>query len=838
MPTTDLPPATPDHILLERYTAARENPPFAELVARHGRLVFGTCLRILRTEADASDAFQATFLVLMRKSGTFRRGDNLPGWLHTVASRIALRARKRRAAQHILESEAAVSIDAHLPKPEPQWVGDLDEALARLPDTLRMPLTLCYLEGKTGDEAAAELGCSRSTLTRRLTEGRELLRRRLERLGVAVPAAALLTVLEGVASASEPPAAAVAALTGTSAAGVSPAALALAKSFATGSVGMGKLAAVIVTLVTITGVAGWGLFGGVRNDGAAQQPLLAATDPAPAATASPAEPPAGTPAKAIPTPPAASKPVARVPQAPKLPDEQLISSWQWDKFKWQPVESAITRPVNFAITVPPGHKFVTVAVDDADGVRVRNLLDAVEVGKLGGDPEAREPQLLAVQWNGLDDDGRPLPDGTYNIRGCSHPGVRLVYDYSFLNPGTPPWELYPNSGWGGDHGFPHAIACLRGHGGGKWRVAIGGTIAEGGTPAFILDGDDRKIHAFGRGWAGPKAMAAADGQLWVGLWSQKDLLRLEYHTGKQVPFKTAKGPHPTLTFDADVWGIAIGKDRVAVRLHDGKDPKKERVVIFDRDTGENRTEVKFTALVRRNGLVAWPDGRTLVVATDAGLMTLDMNDRKPDPKPLALKGVEKPGPLATDKDGNLYVLDRGVDYRVKVFSPALMPLGEIGAKGGQGDRLEFDPAALHGVEAISVDDDGICGSPRTATRTSEGPWVRPSHRGLEPRREARQVFCRNDVVWREQHLLARAGPDARSRVWRDLPARTGEEAGLPAVEVPHPGAARRRPTVALDWSTLYAVRLRAHVPERRQRQAPRLCPPVERLPNLVSGRRR
>jgi len=403
----------------------------------------------------------------------------------------------------------------------------------------------------------------------------------------------------------------------------------------------------------------------------------------------------------------ADPPISKAVASPaKLKDEQKISAWEWDKFKWQAVDAGSTRPVTFPITVPPGHTFVTVAVDNDNGVRVRNLLDAVEVTKLGGKPDSAEPQTLTVEWNGMDDDGRPASDGTYRVRGCSHAGMKLVYDYSFLNPGTPPWEHYPNSGWGGDHGFPHAIACLRGHKDGPWRVAVGGTIGEGGNPGFVLGADDRKVHAFGRGWAGPKAMCAADGQLWVGLWSGKDLIRLDYHTGKQVPFKAAKGSQPALKFDADVWAVAVGKTRVAVRVTDDKDPKKERVVLFDRETGENRLDVKFPTPVRRNGLAMRPDGKTLVAATDAGLYELDTNDPKPTPKALALGGIDKPGPLTTDKDGNLCVLDRGPDYQVKVFDAAGKLVRSVGTKGGQGTRLEFDSQALRGVEAISFDDDG------------------------------------------------------------------------------------------------------------------------------------
>jgi len=708
VPTTE-PQTAPDHALLARYAAGRDDAAFADLVARHGRLVYGACLRVLRNEADAGDAFQATFLVLMRKAGSFRRGDNLPGWLHTVATRLALRTRKHRAVRSLLEREAAVTADPPAPQHDPHWAADLDEALAGLPDALRLPLTLCYLEGRTGDEAAAELGCSRSTLTRRLTEGRERLRRRLERLGVAVPAAALLAVLEGAASAAEPPAAAVAAVTSPGAAGASPAAAALASGFTTAGFGLGKLAAAVLVLAALCGLAGWGLFGEAGRDRPTEPPLAAAGGDAPLApTGVPARPdsPPADKAKADPARTDPPKPAAPAPHPPKLKDEQLVSSWQWDKFKWQPVDPAVTRPVTFAVTVPPGHKYVTVVVDDARGVRVRNLLDAVEVAKLGGDPDAKGPQVLAVQWNGLDDDGRPMPDGTYRVRGCSHPGVKLVYEYSFLNPGTPPWEHYPNSGWGGDHGFPHAIACLRGHGGGAWRVAVGGTVGEGGTASFVLDADDRKCKGLNNGWNGSKALAAADGMLWVCESGSKYLYRVTYHDSKQVGFKAKAGPTPTLKFDVDPWGIAVGKTRAAVLLHDEKQPKKDRVVVFDKDTGDNRIEVPLATPGRRNGLAFAADGITLLVSTDAGMVSLATGEARPTPKAVAFDGVEKPGPLATDKDGNLYVLDRGTDYRVKVFAPDGKKLREVGVKGGQGDRREWDAAALHGVEAISVDDDG------------------------------------------------------------------------------------------------------------------------------------
>lgn len=686
------PPTAPDCFLVDAVRDRKCADAFNELIARHGGMVFGVCCRVLRNHADAEDAFQATFLVLLRKASAFRRTESVGGWLHTVAVRVALRARKRAAARTHLERKSAMTIESPTSQPDPLWVCDLDAALARLPDEFRQPLTLCYLEGKSGEEAAAELGCSRSTLTRRLTEGRELLRTRLERVGVVVPAVALTAVLESTAKAGEPPASAVAALTAPGAAGVSPAALALAKG-ATG-IGVVKISLAAAVLAIVAGLSTWGHVTNPLGDPRPAQPpeVVASSDVG---------------FKLVPDPVAVKPmPAAVATTPPLLKDEQKISAWEWDKFKWQPVDRDQVRPVTFAVTVPPGHKFVTVAVDDAKGMRVRNLLDAVEVAKLGGKPDAAEPQTLAVEWNGLDDDGRPLPDGTYRVRGCSHPGMKLVYEYSFLNPGTPPWEHYPNSGWGGDHGYPHAIACLRNHGGGNWRVAIAGSIGEGGTASFAIDAADHKCKAFNNGWSGSKALAAADGMLWICESGSKYLYRVTYHDSKQIAFKAKSGPTSTLKFDVDPWGIAVGKAKAAVLLHDEKQPKKERVVVFDKDSGDNRVEVPLAVPGRRNGLAFAADGTTLLVSTDDGILSLSTGEAKLTPKPLKFGDIQKPGPLATDKDGNLFVLDRGADYRVKVFAPDGKLLREVGAKGGQGDRLEWNPDALHGVEAVSVDDDG------------------------------------------------------------------------------------------------------------------------------------
>jgi RNA polymerase sigma factor (sigma-70 family) len=202
----------PDRELLERYVAGHDETAFTAIVERHVGLVLGVCRRILRHEHDAEDACQATFLVLARKAGTIRKGDALASWLHGVAGRIARKLHadaKRRASDDISAADVAGPDTAG----EVTWregLAVLDEELSRLPARYRSALILCYLQGRRQDEVARELGCSLGALCGRLVRGRECLRKRMVRRGVALPAALTGAVLVAThAGAALPPALAV-----------------------------------------------------------------------------------------------------------------------------------------------------------------------------------------------------------------------------------------------------------------------------------------------------------------------------------------------------------------------------------------------------------------------------------------------------------------------------------------------------------------------------------------------------------------------------------------------------------------------------------------------------
>jgi RNA polymerase sigma factor (sigma-70 family) len=199
--------ALTDGDLLERFVRCRDESAFHELLRRHAALVFGVCRRVVRHEQDAEDAFQATFLVLARKAGAIRRRASLVSWLHGVAYRCAARVRSANARRRRHEGQA-IPEPATTAPPDLAWCEVrqvLDEELARLPEKYEAPLVLCYLRGMTQCEAARELGWSTGVLRGRLDRGRERLRARLARRGLALSAGLLAAAVASDAGAAVPP---------------------------------------------------------------------------------------------------------------------------------------------------------------------------------------------------------------------------------------------------------------------------------------------------------------------------------------------------------------------------------------------------------------------------------------------------------------------------------------------------------------------------------------------------------------------------------------------------------------------------------------------------------
>jgi RNA polymerase sigma factor (sigma-70 family) len=191
-----------DERLVRDYVASHDAGAFAAIMRRHGGLVYGVCRRVLGREQDVEDAFQATFLVLVRKAPSLSRPNLLGNWLYGVAYRIASKIRSANIRQRTRE---APMVD--LPAPDANdgasWLDlrrILDDELQRLPQRYRRPIVLFYLEGKSAEEVAIALGRPRGTVLSQLARAREQLRIRLARRDLALSVGVLASLLERTAS--------------------------------------------------------------------------------------------------------------------------------------------------------------------------------------------------------------------------------------------------------------------------------------------------------------------------------------------------------------------------------------------------------------------------------------------------------------------------------------------------------------------------------------------------------------------------------------------------------------------------------------------------------------
>ncbi len=197
-----------DAQLLDWFVSERDEAreaAFEELMIRHGPMVFRVCRSVLEDAHDAEDAFQAVFLVLAHRARSIRRRESVASWLFGVAHRVASRARRRAARRRARDQRVAQrTSEGFLPADERHDWTVLHEEIDRLPERLRSPVTLCYLEGLTYEAAAQQLALSEGMVRGRLSRARERLRTQLLRRGVTVPAGLLVAGAAGQAQAAIP----------------------------------------------------------------------------------------------------------------------------------------------------------------------------------------------------------------------------------------------------------------------------------------------------------------------------------------------------------------------------------------------------------------------------------------------------------------------------------------------------------------------------------------------------------------------------------------------------------------------------------------------------------
>jgi RNA polymerase sigma factor (sigma-70 family) len=269
----DFPEQGSDSDLLRRYATQRDEPAFALLVQRHGPMVWNTCRRALRDHHDAEDVFQATFLVLAKKAGAVRWRGSVAGWLYAVALRLAAKARcqaARRPHPAPVEPAAPDPFEALSAR---DLLAAFDAEMAALPERFRGPAVLCWLEGRTQQEAARLLGSSLRTLRRRLEQGKRLLHARLARRGMT-----LAVALAAPALADAVPATALAAARGGTA---TPRAAALAQALLSAAAGRFRAALVFLAACAVAAGVGLAAYAPQREPaGPARQDERALTRPA------------------------------------------------------------------------------------------------------------------------------------------------------------------------------------------------------------------------------------------------------------------------------------------------------------------------------------------------------------------------------------------------------------------------------------------------------------------------------------------------------------------------------------------------------------------------------
>lgn len=354
-------------------------------------------------------------------------------------------------------------------------------------------------------------------------------------------------------------------------------------------------------------------------------------------------------------------------------------------------------PVDVSYSLPKD-AMVTLAIDDKDGNRVRNLVASLP-RKAGKNTE---------KWDGLSDDGKPVPPGEYAFKVIYHDGIQAKYVMSFANPGNPSWDTADGKGaFYGDHSAPQAAAAA-----GSF-AALACPMGEAGKHLIGLDLEGQRQWGLTNRntFDGGHISLATDGKiLWVGDEGKgSNIYRVDIATGRYAPWKKlakdASGNEtPMLDLKSSTlpgglvkgqpgynqWALAVKPGELAASF------AIENVVrIFDSETSATKAEIPVDA---PTALTALPDG--WLVLSKGKLLRL-----APDGKttPFASESFPEGYGLATDAAGQVFLSVRGADQNVKVFSPDGKLVREIGVKGGRPSIGKYNPEGMLNPGQIAVD---------------------------------------------------------------------------------------------------------------------------------------
>ncbi|MEI7733154.1 MAG: hypothetical protein WCO56_26515 [Verrucomicrobiota bacterium] len=351
------------------------------------------------------------------------------------------------------------------------------------------------------------------------------------------------------------------------------------------------------------------------------------------------------------------------------------------------------------VTIPKDAARFTVVLDDPNGRRVRTLAaDCDPADYAVRSRESGATRTVEVNWDCLNDFGRLVTPGNYQVRGLTHRGLGAQYEMCFYNPGTPPWQTKDGSGaWGADHTGPNNVTAA-----GDWMI-ITCPVVEGGSGIWGIDPDGRKRWGEKRG-AGKVTADATYVYAYVVSWYTKETIcRFRVTDGSTQPFILDGKPR---TFDlplteilgqpepGKVTGMAVHGGQLVLALSSGK------LVVLDAASAAvlkqfevaDPSEIAFGTDGTLYGLSG---GKVHQIHCDSGTLT-----------PIATPKVDKAVALSVDREGNIVLADAGPDSQVKVFSPKGKLVYACGKKGGRPIRGAYDEQAMMRMSSVSVDSRG------------------------------------------------------------------------------------------------------------------------------------
>ncbi|MDX2227422.1 MAG: hypothetical protein SFY92_10085 [Verrucomicrobiae bacterium] len=345
------------------------------------------------------------------------------------------------------------------------------------------------------------------------------------------------------------------------------------------------------------------------------------------------------------------------------------------------------------LSFPAGHEIFTVVVDDANGMRVRNLISMGTIANHSPQVEKDGRQKIAVSWDGKDDAGKPVTAGRYKIRGISMPRAKATLDYTWYNPGNPPWEGYPTSGWGANHTGPTGVACAYDKPEAPIQTMVSAQITEGGSAVFGLNAKLDKIYSFVRTGAGSTDVEYYGGDYYMSLTWHNVIMKVTAAGEKSNGFQRPAGVVHEIKLEGTGTDLAVSAGKIAVKITPPDGAKeKHKIVFLEREGGKKQAEVDLTdenLHVHSPVYLEFDPQENLYVSMPSGFYVIAEDGTR---KKVTPEGLGKAGPFHIDARGRFYIMDMGPDRQIKVYDPSFKPLYTVGTKGGQ-QGLEYDKAA-------------------------------------------------------------------------------------------------------------------------------------------------